>query len=103
MTEPTTTKTIEHGDASALPDVRWLWRRILVFIVTIACLYLAWLVVEKVADVGALREIARIALMIVALCIFVYVAGATATDVIRLVSAVRTTVKETVTTTPGDR
>lgn len=102
MTDQGATKIIEHGEASALPETSWAWRRVLIFLVSITCLYLAWFVTTKTTDAATLREIARNALGLVGLCLFLYVAGASATDVVRLVSAVRTTRRETITNTPKD-
>lgn len=96
---PLVLKTVEHGEASELPKAAWRWRRVYAFLVTAALLYLVWLVVGRTVDVGTLREIAQYSLILVGLVTFVYVAGATATDVVQLVSAVRTTRRETISET----
>ena len=95
-----TTKVVEHGEASRLPDTSWTFRRLLIFLVAIVCLFLTWQVLGRVSDVVTLRMIARYSLGLVALCLFLYVGGASATDVVRLVSAVRTTRKETLMSGP---
>lgn len=100
MTAHATQHVVEHGDASHLPDTSWAFRRALIFLVVIVCLGFAGWIVGKIEDVTTLRMIARYSLGLVALCLFLYVAGATATDVIRLVSAFRTTRRETTTTAP---
>lgn len=97
---PATQTIVEHGEASALPDTSWFWRRVLVFLVSIVCLYLAWLIAGKTTDTATLREIARNALWLVGICLFLYVAGASATDCVRLVTAFRSTRRETITTAP---
>lgn len=100
MTEPAIQTVVEHGEASTLPDTSWMFRRILIFVVALSSLALTWWIVGRITDIGTLRMIARYSQGLVALCIFVYVAGASATDVVRLVSAVRTTRRETVTSAP---
>lgn len=101
MTDTTVeTKVIEHGEASLLPDTSWFFRRILLFVVVFACLWFAWSVLDRVSDVLTLRMIARYSLGLVGLCVFIYVAGASATDVVRLVTALKSTRKETVMSAP---
>lgn len=95
-------RTISHESASDLPEPKRASQIWLVFIVTICCLGITYWVTGKSHDTATLREIARNALGIVALCIFVYVAGASAVDVVKLVGAIRTTRKETVTTAVGE-
>lgn len=96
-------KVVEHGDASTLPDSSgWMWRRLLIYLVTVAALAFTGWIIERIDDVTTLRMIARYCLGLVALCLFLYVAGASAEDVVRLVSAVRTTRKETITNTPPE-
>jgi hypothetical protein len=101
MTDTTlvTRKVVEHGEASALPETSWMFRRLLIFVVTLAAIGSVWWVIGRLTDVATLRMVARYSLGLQALCLFLYVAGASATDVVRLVSAVRTARKETVTAT----
>lgn len=98
MPDIATIRTVEHGEASDLPKITWFWRRVFVFLLTAALCALVWRVTERLTDVAALHDLARISLGIIALLVFAYVAGATATDCVSLVSALRTTRKETLTT-----
>lgn len=100
MTEAATIKTVEHGEASELPEITWGWRRLFVFGLTlILCALVAW-IAWRVSDVRTLREIAVNSQGLIFLLVFVYVAGATATDVVQLVTAFGSTRKETVTSAP---
>lgn len=94
------TKTVEHGEASALPELGWFWRRTFAFDFTIACLLFAWRVSERVTDVNTLRMALRYALGLVALMSLLYMAGASTEAITKLFAAVRTTRKETVTSAP---
>lgn len=93
-----TTTTIEHTDASALPELDWGWRRGFIFVVTSALLLLVWRIVEMVADVITLRMIARYSLILVGLGMMLYIAGASSEGITKLVQAAKTTRKETTTT-----
>lgn len=95
-------RTIIHEDASDLPEPKRASQIWFFFIVVGACLGIAYWVTGKTHDNATLREIARNALGIVALCVFVFGAGASAVDVVKLVGAIRTTRKETVTTATGE-
>lgn len=95
-----TIHTIEHGEASDLPKVQWFWRRVFVFALTAVLCAIVWRLTERVTDIPMLHDVARISLGIIALLVFAYVVGATATDCVSLVSALRTTRRETL-TTPG--
>ena len=94
----TQVKVVEHTDASQLPGPTWLWRRVYTFVLTAVLCALVWRITEQVTDVGTLRMVASYSLGIIALLVFVYVAGATATDVVALVQAAKTTRRETTTT-----
>lgn len=100
MTEQATVTTVEHGDASELPTPRWVWRRWYVFFLTAAALALVWRITERLEDVTTLRMVARYLCLTIGGLVFVYVAGATATDCVNMVSALKSTRKETVTTAP---
>lgn len=100
MSEPVETRILEHGAASSLPVRPWLWRRTLVFLCTGAAFLAALWVLGKTSDIATLRMIARLSLGVVYFCLFLYVAGATAQDVVHLVQAARTTRKETIMSGP---
>ncbi len=96
--ENATQTVVEHGEASNLPDTSWLFRRALIFLIALAAIASVFWVLGHVTDISTLRMIARYSLGLQAFTLFLYVAGATASDVVRLVGAIRTTRRETVTT-----
>jgi uncharacterized membrane protein YcjF (UPF0283 family) len=100
MTDNATVRTVEHGEASRLPDTSWLWRRILIYLVIIVCLAIAWRVSERVTDIGTLRQILRYAFGMMALGLMLYGVGSTVTDVAALVTAFLSTKRTTVTSAP---
>lgn len=103
MPEATVT-TVEHNEASRLPEPKWFWRRWLIYIVTLASLiilsFTVWVVLQWVRDIGTLRLIIRYCFYTMWTAVILYGVGASVTDVAVLASAVRTTRKETVTTAP---
>jgi membrane glycosyltransferase len=100
MTDQATVRTVEHGDASEIPAARWFWRRWYVIALTAAVLGLiAWLT-REITDVITLRMTIRYLCWTLLSLVFVYVAGATATDCVNMVSVLRSTRRETVTTAP---
>lgn len=99
--EAGTVKTIEHVEASRMPDTSWLWRRVLIFAVLAVMLFIAWRVSERVVDVATLRQINRYAYGIIALGLLLYGVGATVTDVAQLVTAFLSTKRVTLTTPPA--
>lgn len=99
----TVTRRIMHEEASDLPEPKKVWPSLLVTVISMWCLFLVHVIVNKSVDVGLLRETSRNLIYVIALCIFVFVAGATATDVVKLVGAIRTTRKETITTEVGEK
>jgi apolipoprotein N-acyltransferase len=96
------TKTTEHTEASALPELDWKWRRWFVFGLTVALVGLAWRVIEITPDVTTLRMVARYSLFLVALLAMLYIAGASAEGITKLVQAAKTTRKETVESRPAE-
>ena len=100
MTENATIKTIEHAEPSALPETGWLWRRVFAFALTFAMTVLAWRISERVTDVGTLRLALRYAFWTILLMCLLYMAGASAEAITKLIGAIRTTRKETITTAP---
>lgn len=99
--EAATIRTVEHGEASALPEIAWGWRRTFAFGFTVACVLLVWRISERVSDIATLRMIARYALGLVALMALLYMAGASTEAITKLTAAWRTTRRETVTTGPA--
>lgn len=99
MTNATIT-TIEHGEPSDIPAPSWTWRRWYTFALTGAALLLVWRITERVEDIVTLRMVARYLCWIVFGLVFVYVAGATATDCVNMASVLRSTRKETKTVAP---
>lgn len=96
-----TTRTVEHGAASDLPETNWTWRRWFVWAVTIFACALLWRITERVTDITTLREAVRYLCGIIVLILTLYLAGASAEKMVQIISAVRTTRRETVTTTPA--
>lgn len=97
----TETKVVEYGDATDLPEVQWLWRRVFVFASAIGILALAWRISERITEPAALHDGLRICLGLIALLIFTYLSGASAEAIVKLVGAIRTSRKETITSAPS--
>lgn len=95
-----TVHTVEHGEASEIPAARWVWRRWYVFALTAIAMGLLWRLTERVDDIVTLKMVAKYLCWTVMGLVFVYVAGATATDCVNMVSVLRSTRRETVTTAP---
>jgi hypothetical protein len=112
MTEQATIKTVEHLEASRLPEPNWFWRRWLIYGCTIWVLILLSFTVHRVlaiaaqnaiteaqlAALGTLGLIVRYGFYTVWGAIVLYGVGASFTDIATLVTAWRTTRKETTTT-----
>lgn len=93
-------KTVEHGEASNLPEIQWGWRRTYVFIVTgLLCAHVGW-TSYHMTDVGTLRMTIRNDQGLILLFALLYLAGASTEAITKLFAAVRTTRKETVTSAP---
>lgn len=98
---PVETKVVEHVEASALPKPkRPFWRVVVVLLAVVAGLAIAFWVVGKTDDVRTLRLIAQWALGLVYFSLFVFVADGSAQDVVHLVTAFKSTRKETVMSAP---
>lgn len=108
-----TVKTVEHGEASALPVLQWQWRRWLTLLSTIGALALLWLIVDRMTTahvmerlsaipgvITALKWIALSLIGIVGWNVFIFVAGATGAECVQMVMAFRSTKRETTTTAP---
>lgn len=97
----TVVTTVEHGEPSRIPVPSWTWRRYYTFALTALALALVWRITERVEDIITLRMVARYLCWIIMGLVFVYVAGATATDCVNMASVLRSTRKETTTTAPA--
>jgi hypothetical protein len=96
-----TTRVLEHGEASSLPrPKRPFWRVVVVMLAVCVGLALAWFITMKVEDPRTLRHIAQLSLGLVYFSIFVFVADGSAQDVVHLVTAFKSTRKETVMSAP---
>ena len=113
MTEPATVRTVEHEEASRLPEPKWFWRRLLIFIVTFWAMAVVTWVVWRVIGIAnrSVRadELPVLGAMVIVIkygfytawgALVLYGVGASVTDVASLASAVRTTRKETFTSGP---
>ncbi len=94
-------RVITHEQASDLPETNWLWRRVFAFSVVGLLLYIVDWIVRHTMDIGILRMVAQDSLRLIGLAMLLYMAGASAEAITRLVGAVRTTRKETVTEKPA--
>jgi len=99
-------KTIEHGDASRLPEPIWFWRRILIYVCVVVALVILTVVCWRVMlvetfDIGTARLIIRYCFYTIWSAVVLYGVGASVTDVAVLVAAVRTTRKETIASAPA--
>lgn len=72
-----------------LAEVRWTWRRIFSIGLTVALVGLLVLVITRLSDPGALKAIALALAGLIGLVALLYIAGATTTDVARLIAAAR--------------
>lgn len=107
-------KTTTHEEASRLPEPKWFWRRVLIYIVTFWAMGLltwaVWRVIgianrsvraDELPVLGAIIIIIRYGFYTAWGALVLYGVGASVTDVAVLASAVRTTRRETVTTAPA--
>lgn len=94
-------KTVEHGEASAMPEIGWLWRRLYIFPLTGALCWMIFTGALNTKDVPTLREIIRGDQILLALMMLLYLAGASTEAITRLVGAIKTSRKETVTEAPA--
>lgn len=72
-----------------LPEVRWLWRRLVTVSVLIACLAIVAAIVWRLTDPTALKWIALASQGLAGLALTLYVTGATATDLSKIFAALR--------------
>lgn len=95
-------KVVEHGEASDLPELDWVWRRAFVFALVAICALLVWRISERVNDVDTLKMTIKYLCWIILLLCLLYIAGASSEKIVQLVSAFRTTRKETITSGPPE-
>jgi hypothetical protein len=101
MTEPATIHTVEHGDPSPVPESNWAWRRAYTFTVTgLLLAHVGW-TSYRTSDVLTLRETIRNDQALILLFALLYLAGASAEAIGRIVASVRTSRKETITSAPA--
>ena len=100
MTESAMVKTVEHGEPSDIPSPSWRWRRVYTFALTALAMALVWRITERLDDIQTLKMVARYLCWIVMGLVFVYVAGATATDCVNMASVLRSTRKVTTSSGP---
>lgn len=100
MTDQAVVHTVEHGEASDLPENNWFWRRVFVWAVMLFASVLAFLISQRVTDVHTLRQIVKWAFWTIWLMMVLYMCGATTERLTELMAALRSTRKETVTTAP---
>lgn len=105
------TKVVEHGEASRLPEPRWGWRRLLIYVVTFWAMamttWAVWRVIgianksvraDELPVLGAIIIVIRYGFYTAWGALVLYGVGASVTDVAQLASAVRTTRRETIKT-----
>jgi len=78
------------GEAPKLADVQWTWRRVFALVVVLTNATLLWAIISRLQDPAALRGIALALIGSDALAALLYMAGATTTDVVRLVTVWKT-------------
>lgn len=79
------------GPAPQLADVQWKFRRIFAFLTTVLNALLIAAILHKLQDPPSLRILGLALVALNALVILGYLLGATATDVMRIVLAWKTT------------
>ncbi len=95
-------RVITHEQASDIPETNWFWRRWFAFIVSALLLYQVDWIARHSHDIPTLRMIAQDALRLVGLGMLLYLAGASAESLARIIGAVRTTRKEIITEKPAE-
>lgn len=93
-----TIHTIEFGPPSDMPEINWLWRRVYIFLVTAGASYETDKLALRVTDQKLLHSIIGYLVAIIALMALLYIAGASSENITKLVGAIKTTRKETIST-----
>lgn len=96
-----TIKTVEYTTPSDMPEISWFWRRWYVFGVSAAAVgHIYWMSAYP-SDTQNARQASLCDYALLTALVFFYIAGASAEGFVRLVGAIRTSRKETVTSTPN--
>lgn len=74
---------------SVIREMKWGWRRLLTFLVVVMCLSLIAVIVGKLDDPAALKNLAQWLIGLVALSITYYLIGPTAEHIVAAVQAFR--------------
>lgn len=77
----------DAAPAPRLAEVKWTWRRLYSFGLAAACLWLIRMIIVRPQDVGQLQGLGLALCGLIALVTLVYVAGALATDIARIIEA----------------
>lgn len=100
MTDDAKIKTIEYTEPSPVPEVDWFWRRAYSYVVSAALMaHIGWLT-YRIKDESLLAESSRLSQFILVVVLLLYLAGASAEAIGRIIASVRTSRKETVVTAP---
>jgi hypothetical protein len=100
VTDQAVIHTVEHGEASDLPENNWFWRRLFVWAVTVFASGMAFFISQRINDISTLRWALRFSFYTIWLCMVLYMCGATTERLTELMAALRSTRKETITTAP---
>lgn len=94
-------KTVEYTEPSPIPEIEWGWRRAYSYVVTLALMghvgWLSW----RIKDERILAESMTLSQYILVIVLLLYLAGASAEAIGKIIAAVRTSRKETVTSAPA--
>ncbi len=71
-----------------LPEIQWLWRRVYTYGLTVILAALFGVIIWRTKDAATLKLFGEILAGLIALQSLLYLAGATCTDITRLVKAV---------------
>lgn len=92
------THVVEYGDPSDMPEMQWFWRRIFIYAVTFGASYELDKLSSRIHSEPLLHDIVRLMCAVVMLAMMLYVAGASSEAITKLVGAIKTSRKETVST-----
>lgn len=73
--------------APRLAEVQWTWRRLFSFSLVAACMWLVREIIDRANDPGVQKTLGLALCGLVALQALLYVAGAMATDIARIIEA----------------
>lgn len=78
---------VQSPPAPRLAEVQWTWRRAFSFSLVAACLWFIRLIITRTTDPGVLKALGLALCGLIALVTIVYVTGALATDIARIMEA----------------